>query len=518
MSGVNTTMEERSGSTKWPMAMGATITAVILITVLFQETARSIVEIWIRSETFAHGFLIIPIVIWLIWDKRRQVRRLTPKPEFRVLILLPVFGFGWLIANLIDVQVVQQLAFVSILILAVWVILGNALARSLSFPLFFLFFAVPIGEGLIIPMMNFTADFTVAMLKLTGIPVYREGTFFSIPSGNWSVVEGCSGVRYLIASVTLGVLYAYLTYTRLHKRILFIIFAFLVPVIANGLRAYMIVMIAHLSDMKLALGVDHLIYGWVFFGIVIFIMFVVGSFWRDDYVDDEQGTAPDQPAQPRQASTLIKAALLSTLLAAIWPAIAYSLATNSDQLEEISIVAPIGSGGWKQIDQSHWDWQPHIIGTDGEFYQFYKKGDDKVGLYLGVYREQRQDAELINSQNFMVEQKHSVWSNKWEMKKEVDLQGRKGQVIQSRLDSRRLGLTSWHWYRLGDQYSSNPYVAKLLEAVARLTGSRRDAAMLVLATPYQRDPEDAAPVLQDFLSRMLPGMEASIDRAVGQHE
>ncbi len=161
---------------------------------------------------------------------------------------------------------------------------------------------MPIGEALIPPLMDWTADFTVAALKLSGIPVYREGTFFTIPSGNWSVVEGCSGLRYLIASITVGALYAYLSYRKLWKRVLFVALSVIVPIIANGLRAYMIVMIAHLSDMKLALGVDHLIYGWVFFGVVMLLLFWVGSYWRDDAEPDVA------PLTPRCASARRRAA------------------------------------------------------------------------------------------------------------------------------------------------------------------------------------------------------------------
>ena len=81
---------------------------------------------------------------------------------------------------------------------------GWAVTREIAFPLGFLFFAVPIGEFLVPTMIDYTADFTVAALRLTGIPVYREGNDFVIPSGNWSVVDACSGVRYLIASVMVG--------------------------------------------------------------------------------------------------------------------------------------------------------------------------------------------------------------------------------------------------------------------------------------------------------------------------
>ena len=164
--------------------------------------------------------------------------------------------------RLTGVQVVEQLAFVGIVVASLASLLGWQVSKFLAFP------AVPVlrgadGEDLVPPMMEFTATFTVEALRLTGIPVYRDGLWFSLPSGNWSVVEACSGVRYLIASATLGVMYAY-HLSHPVERLLFIVLSIVVPVIANGVRAYMIVMIGHLSGMEYATGVDHLIYGWVF--------------------------------------------------------------------------------------------------------------------------------------------------------------------------------------------------------------------------------------------------------------
>jgi exosortase/archaeosortase family protein len=127
-------------------------------------------------------------------------------------------------------------------------------------------------------------DFTIAALQATGIPVYREGLNFVIPSGSWSVVEACSGVRYLIASFMVGTLFAYLNYNSWKRRAGFMLISIVVPIVANWLRAYMIVMIGHLSGNTLAVGVDHLIYGWVFFGVVIMIMFMIGARWSEPQV------------------------------------------------------------------------------------------------------------------------------------------------------------------------------------------------------------------------------------------
>jgi exosortase A len=497
---------------RWGGALGLLALVLAALIAVFYGTGESIVAIWLRSDTFAHGFLIVPISLWLIWEKRTGLAQLAPQPAYVPVLLMVPIGLGWLLGYLVDVLVVQQFAFVGVLVLAIWAVMGTPVARYLAFPILFLFFGVPVGEGLIYPMMNFTADFTVGMLRLTGIPVFRDGTFFSIPSGDWSVVEACSGVRYLIASVTLGVLYAYLTYSRLWKRLLFVAVSIVVPVFANGLRAYMIVMLAHLSDMKLAVGVDHLIYGWVFFGIIITIMFFIGSFWRDPDV----GHPPRILGKPRSGpGVAIAVAVAAVAVAGVWPALAWSLRGDVSATRAAVVAAPAAAAGWKVNEGESWDWRPHIVGADGERYDFYKDdGGTPVGLYLGVYLSQRQDAELLSSQNQMVEQKHPVWSDKEQTTRQIALAGESYRVNQSRLaSSTGQRLLVWSWYRVGDRYTGNPYVGKLLEAAALLFHGRRDGSMIVMAAPYTEREEKATEALQGFIDAMLPSIEKALEEA-----
>jgi EpsI family protein len=367
--------------------------------------------------------------------------------------------------------------------------------------------------------MNFTADFTVGMLRLTGIPVFRDGTFFSIPSGNWSVVEGCSGVRYLIAAVTLGILYAYLTYTKTWKRLLFVAISVVVPIFANGLRAYMIVMIAHLSDMRYALGVDHLIYGWVFFGIVITILFFVGSFWRDPPKDEPQ--MPLGAAVPNggmSSAGALAAALAAVAISTVWPGLAWAMEQGEGESHEVRLESPATSQGWRLAQTSFWDWRPNVLGTDGERFGFYVSDEGiPISLYLGVYRTQRQGAELLSSQNQMVVQKHPVWSDKEQTSRRIQLQGDTIAINQSRLESRRAErLLVWSWYRVGDRHTANPYLGKVLEALSRLFGLRRDGTLIAIAAPYEGKIASAEEILQAFVDQMLPSIDQELDRALQQ--
>jgi len=272
---------------------GALLAVLLLaLLVVYYSTFASMVEIWWRSETYAHGFVILPICLWLIWRIRDRILATEPQANFLGIPILIGLGFIWLLASYIGVLAIQQLAVVMMIPVIIFTLLGWQTTSVMLFPLAFLLLSVPLGEELTPYLINFTADFTVSMIQLVGIPIFREGSYFQLPSGSWSVVSACSGVRYLIASLTLGVLYAYLNYRGMLKRILFVIAALIVPIFANGFRAFMIVMIGHFSDMKLATGVDHIIYGWIFFGIVVAIMFYIGSFWRD-----EEATIQSKPVR-----------------------------------------------------------------------------------------------------------------------------------------------------------------------------------------------------------------------------
>ena len=367
----------------WALPAGLTLVVVFLMTAMFWPTFYSMAEVWERSETFAHGYLIFPISAWLIWRMRDELALIQPRPDWRGLVLLTAAGAGWLLADAGSVNVVAQFAFIAMLIAAVWTLLGWAFVWAAFFPLMFLFFAVPVGEFLIQPLMGVTADFTVSMLQATGIPVYREGMFFSIPSGDWSVVEGCSGLRYLIASITLGVLYAYLTYRSWQRRLLFSIAAIIVPVFANSGRAYMIVMIAHLSDMKLALGVDHYIYGWVFFGIVMLLLFWVGSFWRED--DQPQSGQPDKPvmlpvtAVVTPARSMLGVAVLALLVAALWTA--YARWLDARPLPAVAALQVDPAGDW-QPAAPFISWVPHWVGADRQLRQSYTQAGRPVLMEL----------------------------------------------------------------------------------------------------------------------------------------
>jgi exosortase A len=501
-------------------AFGSVMLALAAVFAVFWPTVAAMAEIWNRSETFTHGWLVVPAFVWFAWERRHRLATVPLQPFWPGLIAVAVGGFGWLAANAAGVAVVEQLAVIGLVSACVVTVFGWRFGWELAFPLAFLFFAVPMGEALIPPMMEMTADFTVGALRLTGIPVYREGLFFVIPSGNWSIVEGCSGLRYLIASVTVGCVFAYLYYRSLWRRLAFIAASIAVPIVANWLRAYIIVMLGHLSGNKIAAGADHLIYGWVFFGFVMLLLFWIGAKWRED-------EAP-VPADPHAGSSNIAlpgvglrriggAALATLLVVAAWPAWAAYLQHRADSDPRVvQLTAPQDAGGWLRQGEQATEWRPSYKGAAASVFETYAKGGQQVALYVAVYRNQKQGAELINSQNVMIHQKHEVWSNVGETRRAEAIGEAAVPLRQTLLRSAGQRLLIWDWFSISGQDVVNPYKAKLIQARDRILGRGDDGVAIVVAAPYADTPAAAEQALRDFIATMRPSIDAATAKALGQ--
>ncbi|MFL6706902.1 MAG: exosortase A [Massilia sp.] len=474
---------------------------------LYFSTAKSFVEIWNSSETFAHGYVILPICLWLIWRRRVNFSLVQPAPCWPALIPLALCGAAWLLARLGDVQVVQQYAFAAMLPATAWAVFGRRLAASLAFPLLFVLAAVPFGEIFVDPLINFTADFTVKALQLTGIPVLRTGTYFEIPSGNWSVVEACSGVRYLISSITIGLLYAYLTYRSNVRRAAFVLLSVVVPVVANGLRAYMIVMIGHLSSMKLAVGVDHIIYGWLFFGLVMFLMFWIGNFWRED-----ESPAPERIELPAGAAAtggsraLAPVVAATILLGALWPAFAAYRNTLADT-RPVQLAQP--AIGWPTAPGFS-TWVPDYMTPDASFNNAYRQGDGApVALTLLYYRNQQKNKSLVSSINHIAEE-HNPYASTYTGLRLETINGRPFQIRETRLRNPAGPIIVWHWNWIDNKVTANDYQGKLWQTEAKLAMRPDDGAAIMVSSPLGENPEQARASLRAFLQANLAPIEAAL--------
>jgi exosortase A len=501
----------------WRTALPAMALVLLAIGLLYRDTFVAMAGIWTRSETFAHAWLVPPIVIWLVWRLRGELALLTPKPAPWMLLPMAVVAVGWLLGDLAGINAVTQLAVTALLVLAVPAVLGLAVARQIMFPLGFLFFMVPIGEFTTNVMMEWTADFTVWALVATGIPVYREGLQFIIPSGAWSVVEACSGVRYLIASFMVGTLFAYLNYTSAKRRWIFVGVSILVPIVANWVRAYMIVMLGHLSGNKIAVGVDHLIYGWVFFGVVIGVMFVIGARWTEPLPEKASAGAAAVPAVA--TGGLWPAAVLTVAALALGPAASWLL-QHPAAMPPVQISLPDLPGAPASESQAL-KLQPHFDGAAALAHRVYLVDGYPVTVHVGYYRHQTYGIKVTSSNNMLVHSEDSHWNRLSGGTARVPVPGlgsealamRATQLVGGRtgaITSQRDALVVRQVMWAGGRLTTNSQKAVAAGVLARLAGQGDDAAMLTIYTDGEGPA--AARRVDAFIGQHLPVLVAHLEQ------
>ena len=492
------------------------ITTVLTLFLIYRETTLLLFAEPGSSTFLSQNTFAFLVAAWLLSQQQSRFVGISLVPDYRALALIAALSFGWLLAHFGGVLVIQQVALVLLVFAGIWTVAGIRFVRAALFPLLFpLLSVLPFEAVLTAPLMNLTADFVVASLRISGIPVQREGElFFTIPTGKWAVVEGCSGVNYLAAAVMLGSLYAYLVYRSSLRRAVFVAVAVCAAILGNSLRAYAIVLVGHLSGMRSGLVDDHYVQGWVLFGAVMLILFVAGRRWReDDRPDGLRSDRFDDNGTPTRAFSR-RAVLPSVLVlgvAAIAPAYAAYQERGIPSIGRSTFSDPTEVGGWHASDIAFPHWRPHWIGASAELLRVYSKGEHTVMLYLAYYRTQRQGADLISVSNDLAREDLKHWVKAETRRRDVALADAHFSVDQTLLRSRDQRLLAWQWYRTNDRYLISRHRIKLAQAISRLAGGLGDGTALVVAAPYANDPHEAERDVRTFLVDMLPSIQSSVD-------
>lgn len=260
----------------------ALVMGLLVLGLVFHAEIAAAIAVWMDSTVYNHCFLVIPIVAYLIWDRRAVLVGAVPRPlPIAALAVLPA-GIAWFLADRVGIMEGRQLMAMCVVELLFLAVLGWRLYRALLGPLLYLFFLVPFGAFITPQLQDITAAFTTHGLDLLGIANYSDAYSIEIPEGTFYIAEACAGLRFLIAAVAFGCLYSLLMYRSPLRRCVFILVSVVVPVIANGFRALGIVVLGHLLGSAQAAATDHVLYGWIFFSIVILLLVVLGLPFRED--------------------------------------------------------------------------------------------------------------------------------------------------------------------------------------------------------------------------------------------
>ena len=276
--------------------------------VSFLPSVVTMAKLWAGSSSFHHGFLIAPIVIALIRYRGADVERRASWPA---LALVAAFAALWLVGRAMSANLVEEIAFVGILIAGAAVAFGFAWAKAHAFPLLLLFLMVPAGVSLNPALQQIAATGAMALLSAAGVDTSIDGFLISTAAGRFEVAEGCSGLNFLLASLLIASVYAFLSMRTWRRRAMFVALGIVLALIANVLRVFLVIALATWSNGEIEIAADHLLFGWFLYGALLFGFILAGRRFADLDAPEHRARQPSMHAfDPRPLAAAI--ALLGT--------------------------------------------------------------------------------------------------------------------------------------------------------------------------------------------------------------
>ncbi|WP_427967358.1 exosortase A [Altererythrobacter sp.] len=248
---------------------------------------------WWDIDTYNHILLVPIIVAWLVALRKDVLGRLTPTAWWPGIACVALALFLWFAGRVTEINLFAQAGAVAALQGAVLALLGPRVGAALLLPLGYMAFLVPFGDEIIPSLQTITAKIAIALTHLSGVSATIDGIYIDTAAGLFVVAEACSGVKFLIAMVALGALVCFTAFASWTRRAIFLLACVVVPILANGVRAWGTIYIAQSQGVEFAAGFDHIFYGWIFFAVVVVLL--LGAAWRYfEREPDEAGLSLEQ--------------------------------------------------------------------------------------------------------------------------------------------------------------------------------------------------------------------------------
>jgi exosortase A len=254
---------------------------LICLALLYASVMQELVKDWIILPDFSHGFLIPLVALYLVYERRKELSALSLSGHWTGLGLTILGILFLLLGNLATEYFTMRFSFIVVLGGLILFLLGKEVCKTVSFPLIFLIFMIPLPSILMdritFPMQLLASRVAAWSLDLIGIPVLREGNIIQLSNISLEVAEACSGIRSLISLLALSVIFAYFTQKKMWKRILLILTAFPIAIITNVVRVTGTGILAnHYGDAAVQ-GFLHGFSGWILFGFAFGCLLMVGT-------------------------------------------------------------------------------------------------------------------------------------------------------------------------------------------------------------------------------------------------
>ncbi|MES2290590.1 MAG: exosortase A [Pseudomonadota bacterium] len=465
---------ENDGLNTWTKPLAALSLAVAAILLIFRRDVADMAALWWNISTYQHCLYIVPIAGWLVWLRRNELRDVEPAGWWPGLALVAGAAFAWLLGEAGGIALIRHAAIVAMVQACVIAILGPGAVRAILFPVFYLVFLVPFGDELTPAMQTLTAKLAMRLLHLTSVEATMDGVFITTRVAWFEVAEACAGVKFLVAMIAYGALAAHVCFRSPLRRAAFMAAAIVVPVLANGVRAWATIYAAEIVGVQAATGFDHIVYGWIFFALVMIA--IMGAAWPffDRKLSDPWLSGRSFPVW-KPVAPVVLVAPLAVAVAALAPGWDALAAVRGHVALPHAVTLPAVPGWSRTGDASVTLWRPRFDGADHVLFGRY--GDaagHRVDVGVALYGWQGKGREIVAYGQGAADP-DGAW--RWTADL-LPVAGAKADKMLGPGKAVRQAVTLWY---VGGVRQSGRMDVKLATLRARVTGADQSAATLIVS-------------------------------------
>jgi exosortase len=465
-----------------PVPLLAVLAVLAGAVILYWPSVMSLIGQWSLGN-YRHGWLVAILAITLLVRDRHRLSETPLQPQVSAAVLLCVVSIAWAIVLRANLQVGHQLLWPLIVFLAIAALLGMAIARVCAFAIGFIYFAIPIWDVLIPALQTIATSLVGLMLRASAIPAFISGNIIQVAAGDFQIVDGCSGLNFLIVALTVAALYGEVMRCTWRARLKFLVLGAGLALLGNWLRIYAIVVIGVASNMKSGLVAAHASLGWWLYAAVLAVFFGIAHRLHAPLAIPV--SRADECSRRRRSAALL-AATLGAIGLAGGPLLLTLTSPVSGARERSSALPsalPAPAAGWTQQARAAPDWQPVFHGADRAESATYQASSGSVEVFVARYQMQVEGRELVSTANSI------LGNGQRSIAPESDSVARPAALNQRLIEDvhhRRWVL--WYGYFAGNRRFASGYAQALWYGLASL----RDAPIAgVVATRAPCEPDCA---------------------------
>ncbi|MBE9529474.1 MAG: exosortase W [Proteobacteria bacterium] len=461
----------------------AALVLSVFFTYSFAGVLYTLLRSWYFNAAYSHGFLVLIISIYLIWNRKEKLALLPVSPNLFAGAPLLLFSLiSYLIGDLGGILALQELALIIAFTAIVLLTLGTDFLKNLLFPILYLLFMLTswdlLTERLHEPFQHISAVIGTELMQFLGVPAYRESVFIELPNITLEVARVCSGVNYLVAVAAIGVPLAYIALNSWKRRVILVVYGLIMAVIANGVRVALIGTLAYYNLSGDLHGPLHTLHA-MFVAVAGYVFLFIGVWFLSDRHKEDDSIVNGQ-VETSIGTTASKPYAKVPYIFAVVTLFIFGSIINFNSPMPTPLERPLSSyysyvPEWSILHNKGAVAPIKLPGVDAVLLRtFQNESKVKVHLYAGYYEYQVQGKELIS---YKLNKLHDGASRVL-LKSNSD--GKKFEVNRAVTETPEGSSTIYFWYETNGTVIASRLMSKVYSSWHSFVDKHTEGALVVV--------------------------------------